>query len=196
MAHETRYTLAAHLCQPAAFAMHGLSLAIGAAVQKLAALESSEEPAQYAERGRRILRLDVSTLSAAMMAAQVLMWKGRVHWHGALTIGFCMGLKMLCEQSFHTGDMKHVTTRYTLRELLAGEKRACELLLGANRCGITPCSPLRHVNIFRSMLCSLLLESTQASPRARRPSTPPSHQLVMGFALSLRGPSLGRCSIQ
>ena len=140
---------------PATFAMHGLSLAIGArAVQKLAALESSDEPAQYAERGRRILRLDVSTLSAAMMAAQVLMWKGRVHWHGALTIGFCMGLKMLCEQSFHVGDMKHVTTRYTLRELLAGENRACELLLGANRCGITPCSPLRHVNIFRSMLCS------------------------------------------
>ena len=165
--------------------MHGLSLAIGAAVQKLAALESSDEPAQYAERGRRILRLDVSTLSAAMMAAQVLMWKGRVHWHGALTIGFCMGLKMLCEQSFHVGDMKHVTTRYTLRELLAGEKRACELLLGANRCGITPCSPLRHVNIFRSMLCSLLLKSTQAN-RARARLHPPKPP-VMGFALSLRG---------
>ena len=174
---------------PATFAMHGLSLAIGArAVQKLAALESSEEPAQYAERGRRILRLDVSTLSAAMMAAQVLMWKGRVHWHGALTdrlLHDCMGLKMLCEQSFHVGDMKHVTTRYTLRELLAGENRACELLLGANRCGITPCSPLRHVNIFRSMLCALLLESTQAN-RARARLHPPKPP-VMGFALSLGG---------
>ena len=145
------------------------------------------------------MRLDVSTLSAAMMAAQVLMWKGRVHWHGALTIGFCMGLKMLCEQSFHVGDMKHVTTRYTLRELLAGEKRACELLLGANRCGITPCSPLRHVNIFRSMLCSLLLESTQASPRARRPlhapKPPAGHGLCAEPARSIFGQMLDSMSV-